>query len=224
MGKDIDQFVHPERISSQLICPICTLVLTNPVQTSTDHLFCEDELLEWMTRSNLCPVTKSVLDPASIRKPSRIILNMLAELQVYCSNKCEGCTWTGPQESLPTHMLECTFRPRSELQEEIASRDAKIEELEVKVHDLLQRNDELMEENIVMKATVEEYEQRLRIYKALISNDPAAEEEYFEGDTDESYIEEPESKQLTDLDRYKRLQPIKSLMEAKEEYAKLRKK
>ena len=66
MGLDNDQFVHPERISSQLICPICTQVLDNPVQTPTDHLFCEDELLEWLSRSTMCPATNTPLDPDSI--------------------------------------------------------------------------------------------------------------------------------------------------------------
>ena len=51
MGIDYECFLHPERISSELICPICTLVLENPVQTPSEHLFCEEELLEWLTRS-----------------------------------------------------------------------------------------------------------------------------------------------------------------------------
>ena len=53
MGIDTDCFVYPERISPQLICPICTQVLERPVQTPSEHLFCEDELLEWMTRSQV---------------------------------------------------------------------------------------------------------------------------------------------------------------------------
>ena len=38
MGRDFDLFVYPDRISSQLICPICTLVLNKPVQTPTGIL------------------------------------------------------------------------------------------------------------------------------------------------------------------------------------------
>lgn len=33
MGIESVEFVHPDRISSQLICPICTLVLEHPVLT-----------------------------------------------------------------------------------------------------------------------------------------------------------------------------------------------
>jgi uncharacterized protein YbaR (Trm112 family) len=92
MGLDFDLFVHPDRISPQLICPICKLVLDKPVQTHTDHLFCEEELLEWMSLSDhpLCPMTKTPLDPNHIKKPSRIILNMLNELEMYCIYKGNG--------------------------------------------------------------------------------------------------------------------------------------
>ncbi|RYG59632.1 hypothetical protein EON64_20040, partial [archaeon] len=69
MGRDLEDFVHPERISSQLICPICTQVLHRPVMTMSEHLFCEEELLEWLTRSSLCPVTKQPIDPATITRP-----------------------------------------------------------------------------------------------------------------------------------------------------------
>jgi hypothetical protein len=47
MGIDEKEFVYPERISSQLMCSICTMVCDNPVITETEHLFCEHELLEW---------------------------------------------------------------------------------------------------------------------------------------------------------------------------------
>ena len=87
MGVELESFVHPERISSQLICPICTQVLDRPVQTPSEHLFCEDELLEWMTRSQFCPVTNSKLEPDSIKRPGRVILNMLAELDRYCPHR-----------------------------------------------------------------------------------------------------------------------------------------
>jgi E3 ubiquitin-protein ligase NRDP1 len=134
MGTDPDLFVHPERISKELICPICTQVLENPVQTPTDHLFCEDELIEWMSRHErpLCPVTHAELKPDSIRKPSRIILNMLAELQRYCSNRAEGCDWVGENEHLALHLTKCAKRPRDEMTRELAAKDEKIKQLRVR--------------------------------------------------------------------------------------------
>ena len=95
MGIESEQFVYPERIPQELYCPICTLVLENPVQTPSEHLFCEDELLEWLTRSDICPVTKERLNPSDIKSPGRIIVNMLGNLQRYCPNKEHGCEWRG---------------------------------------------------------------------------------------------------------------------------------
>ena len=132
---DPDLYVHPERISRELICPICTQVLDNPVQTADDHLFCEDELLEWMSRSNepTCPVSNKKLDPDAIRKPSRIILNMLAELERYCPNRCDGCEWRGESEHLAKHMKECMFRNKEDMMKEIRRKDEKIDSLRTKV-------------------------------------------------------------------------------------------
>eukprot|EP00606_Chrysophyceae_sp_TOSAG23-5_P000652 GSChrysophyteH2.ASY1.ANO1.211.1 assembled CDS len=136
MGTDPDLFVHPERISSQLICPICTQVLESPVQTATEHLFCEDELIEWMSRHDtpLCPVTHAELKPDDIRKPSRIILNMLAELERYCPNRSNGCEWQGLNEQVRLHACTCDKRPAGELREEITAKDEKIKQLRARCH------------------------------------------------------------------------------------------
>lgn len=174
MGRDLDDFVHPERISSQLICPICTLVLENPVQTATEHLFCEDELLEWMTRSNLCPVTKRVIDPQEIRRPGRIILNMLAELEVYCPNRARGCGWTGAQELLLKHVNDCEHRPVLEWKVLLQERDERIEALQQRV-DLLQREKAVLEDRCAildtdcssMSEQLRVCQQRLRVFEAL---------------------------------------------------------
>lgn len=172
MGLDIELFVHPERISSQLICPICTQVLDSPVQTATEHLFCEEELLEWMSRSSLCPITKTELDPASIRKPGRIVLNMLAELEMYCKNRGNGCTWTGPHEHLDKHMETCTHRSKEEeveeLQQQISFRDERINELEQQVQELTSNNAELAHENVCQREKIEEYQRRIRVFNALL--------------------------------------------------------
>lgn len=226
MGTDLEQYVHPDRISSQLICPICTQVLKNPVQTSTDHLFCEDELLEWMARSNLCPVSKQVLDPEKITKPSRIILNMLAELEIYCTNKCEGCTWSGSYEHLQKHLANCTFRPRSELYVEIKMLSDRIVHLESIYSQLESRHDHVIEENGYLKDLVEEYRQRLRIFHALLPSEsrPACafegDESFVEGESelytddakDSSYVSDrSHSDTQTDVDRLRKLRTLRSL-------------
>lgn len=170
MGTDLEIYVHPERISSQLICPICTQVLKNPVQTSTDHLFCEDELLEWLTRSNLCPVTKAVLEPEKIKKP-RIILNMLAELEVFCENKCEGCVWTGPHDQLIAHVKGCSFQPRERLLTKISDLKATVVTQQAHIFHLEERNEALIDENIKLQQLADDYRKRLRVFHALLPSE-----------------------------------------------------
>jgi hypothetical protein len=207
MGRDLDSFLHPERISSQLICPICTLVLHNPVQTATEHLFCEDELLEWLTRSSQCPVTKRVIDPSEIRRPGRIILNMLAELEVYCKNRSRGCNWTGPCDGSDRHHRSCSFRPADELLEELKGKEAKIHELQQRVTELesenvvltdkhstlLQENDDLQEQLLICQ-------QRLRVYEALVPTASLAKDENIRS-----------TEKQSDAERLQRLQRLQSL-------------
>jgi hypothetical protein len=72
MGIDINEFVHPKTISSQLMCSICGDVLHKPVMTQCEHLFCEDELLEWLTQkpeSPTCPADNLAINPKLIKKP-----------------------------------------------------------------------------------------------------------------------------------------------------------
>ncbi len=171
MGLDIDLFVHPERISPQLICPICTQVLQNPVQTSSEHLFCEEELLEWMTRSSLCPVTKAELDPSSITKPGRVILNMLAELELYCSNKPNGCKWIGQNEHLANHLKTCSHKSSEELNKVIDVKNLEISTLHERIESLEMRTDELVEENDLLRSQLSECEKKLRIYNAFLQSE-----------------------------------------------------
>eukprot|EP01038_Epipyxis_sp_PR26KG_P013662 gene13662-18334_t len=168
MGVDFDQYVHPERISNELICPICTVVLENPVQTETEHLFCESELLEWMTRSNLCPVTHTLLDPKCIRKPGRIILNMLAELEMFCPNRNLGCVWTGSKDNRDRHYEdECKFHEPIDLEKEVNSKNELILLLQEELESSRSKVDALTIENEMLIDKLSTCEAKLRIFEAL---------------------------------------------------------
>lgn len=168
MGLDVEEFVHPERISSYLFCAICTQVLENPVQTPTEHLFCEDELLEWMSRSSLCPATNTTLAPDSIRRPSRIILNMLAELQRFCPNRGEGCTWVGDNEHCSSHIQSCSFRPRSQLAADLDAAQAKISRLREKLSKAEKKIEILTAANADLAHVNAINERKLRVYSAFL--------------------------------------------------------
>ena len=143
------------------------------MQTPTEHLFCEDELIEWMARSTrpLCPVTNEVLEPDKIRKPSRIILNMLGELQRYCPNKEEGCDWVGNNEHLGTHLESCTKRDRVEMQKEIKKKDEKIKSLRRKCESLEKQLNESLAGNQDMREQLMIYKRKLRVYDAFFAEE-----------------------------------------------------
>jgi hypothetical protein len=169
MGIEVEQFVHPERISSQLFCSICTNVLENPVITPSEHLFCEAELLDWfvMKGDQICPVTNMKLDPSKITKPGRIITNMLNELERYCTNKCEGCPWTGENCQLQIHLKTCHFKPRAELQEEIQQKSTTVQLLKSRVSVLEERVQTLEDDRTRLRNTIGSLERRLHVYEAF---------------------------------------------------------
>ena len=87
MGIEVDVFVNA--VSPSLICTICHGVVDSPVLTPTECLYCEECLLDWMQRSPTCPSTQVALNPEDIKKPSRLVMNILAELVRYCDHKTE---------------------------------------------------------------------------------------------------------------------------------------
>ena len=203
MGFEIELFVHPDRISNQLICPICTSVLERPVQTPSEHLFCEDELLEWMTRSQMCPVTNTKLDPDTIRKPGRIIMNMLAELEMYCPNRIHGCQWIGSSDQVTIHKKKCINRSKEELLLEIQNKDNIIAKLKQKLSISQEKILELQERNSILLENNDELElinRRLKVYDAFFKSD-----EKDDGDKATSAVQE--------LSRLRRLNLIEEKMD-----------
>jgi hypothetical protein len=170
MGLELELFVYPERISTELICPICQGVVENPVQTPSEHLFCEEELLEWMLRSTLCPITHEPLDPETIKKPGRIISNMLSALERFCPNKDQGCEWSGPSDRVQAHLSECQSHSRTDLLKKIEEKDILISLLRGKVAAAENRilNLECSNESLVEQ--VELLTKKIKVYDAFFSD------------------------------------------------------
>ena len=117
MGFDLDLFVDGKSISSSLICGICLGVVEEPVLTPTDSLYCEACLLEWLTKSSLDPLTNVKIVPEDIKKPSRLVLNILSDLIRKCPN--EGCTWQGSCDLFNAHRKSCRMLPRETLLDQL---------------------------------------------------------------------------------------------------------
>jgi hypothetical protein len=177
MGIDTEMFVYPERISEELMCPICHCVVERPVQTPSEHLFCEDELLEWMLQSDMCPVTNEPLDPNSIRKPGRIITNMLSALERYCPNKANGCTWHGQSDRLGGHLKECESNSKAGLLKQIEQKDTLIALLRGKISVSEERIVDLEEQNSILKDRVATLQKKVKVYDAFFNEGSRSVEE-----------------------------------------------
>jgi hypothetical protein len=170
MGIDIEEFVHPEHISPELICHICQGVLEKPVQTPSEHLFCEDELLEWMTRSDLCPITHEKLDPDTVTKPGRIICNMIGALERYCPNRAIGCTWKGPNERVKEHKKTCQWKSREVLLRENEEKDTLISLLRGKVAYSEKKITQLENDKCDLEYTIQALQKKLNVYEAFFED------------------------------------------------------
>lgn len=175
MGVEVDHFVDGERISTEFLCPICQGVVEPAVVTPCDHLFCEGCLLSWLQRrekgKESCPVCVELIDAERVKRPSRIILNLLGELERFCCHREEGCDWTGTQEAFPHHVQGCRHVPRTALVAKIERRDARIAQLSTK---LTKREAELartQERLEIMALENHALRQQLRVFEDLLVTD-----------------------------------------------------
>ena len=94
------------QVAGRLNCQICAKVLREPhlVVCSGQH-FCESCLNEWLKkqRKQSCPHCRAQGKAFNhvINKGLRSEIN---QLRVNCSNRVNGCQWTGELGSLKTHL------------------------------------------------------------------------------------------------------------------------
>lgn len=82
MGYDQTRFSH--EINEEFICTICTLVLENPIQTPCEHSFCNECIKGWLTIDKTCPVDRRPLVTNDLIVPSRVLRNLLNNLDIAC--------------------------------------------------------------------------------------------------------------------------------------------
>ncbi|XP_043203915.1 E3 ubiquitin-protein ligase NRDP1-like [Amphibalanus amphitrite] len=115
MGIDSNRFEGP--VDEELICPICSSVLEDPVQApACEHAFCRGCITEWLSRQQICPVDRQEITAAQLKPVPRILRNLLARLLIVCDNQQYGCTVVINLDRLESHLKECEHNPKRPVQ------------------------------------------------------------------------------------------------------------
>lgn len=128
MGRELSGYVEGNAVSRHLLCSICHGVLESPVQTKCEHLFCEEELIEWLCHKTTCPVCNADIDPEDIVRAPRAIVGLIDDLCCYCDFAGQGCPWTGSSDSLDRHTARCEYAPRESLYEKLERKHRELED------------------------------------------------------------------------------------------------
>ncbi|EDW88341.1 E3 ubiquitin-protein ligase NRDP1 [Drosophila yakuba] len=171
MGFDVNCIVG--HVDEELICPICTDVLEEPVQSAEcEHAFCRACIDKWMLQKQICPVDRSVLLSSHLVPVSRLMRNMLARLKIKCTFSQSGCAQMLSLEEFRTHVAACEHNPKVVVEcskgcgmkvpkDEMSRHNCvfelreRVEQLVKEVSDLKQKQEDLEVENSSQRRELE---------------------------------------------------------------------
>jgi hypothetical protein len=168
--------------------------------------------MEWLTIKETCPLTQKPLHIHEIRKPGRIITNLLGELEMFCGNKIEGCKWQGEHNNYRSHLKCCGFKPRQELENEISNYKDKLYSSKLResrhLEELRMFKLELKEKAVEVNYLVEEighYKSKVNELEAIVQTLMAKVRVYDKMHNLESKQDEKEDSALSQLARLRKL-------------------
>lgn len=95
------EFVKQPPSEVQTECPVCLQILHEPYLVSCcGYSFCRVCIEEVQTRNKACPTCKEGFTVF----PNKGLQRVLNNFSVHCSNKREGCIWTGELGDLDNHL------------------------------------------------------------------------------------------------------------------------
>ncbi|EEB17619.1 RING finger protein, putative [Pediculus humanus corporis] len=157
MGYDIGRFQG--EVDEELLCPICTGVLEDPIQApSCEHAFCRGCINEWVSRQPTCPVDRLVITSAHLRPVPRITRNLLSRLNINCDNALYGCSSVLKLNDLANHVEECEFNPKRPIPCDLGC-------------GLVIPKDEIKDHNCVkeLRALIQKYQEKLSDFQQQLS-------------------------------------------------------
>ena len=98
-----------EKVSDDLTCPICCMLLREPQQTNCGHEFCRKCLGPLMRFGKLtCPICRAVSRSRQVFNDKRLKREIM-NLKINCDQSGNGCKWSGELRQREQHNDVCGF-------------------------------------------------------------------------------------------------------------------
>jgi hypothetical protein len=113
MGFNDAIIIELSQVPCELICALCLELISNPLQTPCNHVFCAECITPSVNLNNLCPIDRSPL-PAirliPIQFANPILYRIWNKIKLRCPYAVpNSCPWTGCPESFEAHASACAY-------------------------------------------------------------------------------------------------------------------
>ena len=98
-------------VSQRFHCPICFLVLKDPVMCKNEHYYCSSCIKKYLENSSFCPTCRESLTVDTLKPASRIVKDYISELNIHCDFHPRGCPEMVQVGHLKRHVANCEFSP-----------------------------------------------------------------------------------------------------------------
>lgn len=99
------EYVNREGIIKYLVCSICLSPFRSPVEApcGQGHVFCQECYSRRLESGGACPDCGNAFAQEAA-KPAMLVSRMVDDLDVFCSNRVNGCCWIGKRRTLEQHI------------------------------------------------------------------------------------------------------------------------
>ena len=98
-----------ESLPTRWTCPLCLLLMDQPIQTARGQLACKSCFTKAKGSSNLCPIDHKPIGPTEFFS-DRYAQRTISQLQTWCTNVHNDCNWEGTVGELTNHVNKCIHR------------------------------------------------------------------------------------------------------------------
>ena len=98
-------------VSQRFHCPICFLVLKDPVMCKNEHYYCSFCIQKHLENSSFCPTCLEPLTVHTLKPAPRIVKDYISELNIHCDFHPRGCPEMVQVGHLKRHVANCGFSP-----------------------------------------------------------------------------------------------------------------